>query len=187
MFKETGVKQSIKEVPENSLIFLNNKASPVAIKKIDLLSLLKDNILSLNDQIVNHIESKDQGLLLKLPKLTNNFINKYLKGKLFVLKTDELSKICPSESGMAATTRKAVTSLCRGFSCELVGTNSIKVSIPAPVISTDNAEIQTLDPQAVEIKNLQSITSHKSSEISSLKSIISTKNSHIPSKKLTYL
>ena len=77
---------------------LGTKFSSIAIEKIDLLALIKDNIPEITEQIKNtefgsskrdtgnsnNEENKGEGneINIQLPKLTNSFVNKYLKGKM---------------------------------------------------------------------------------------------------------
>lgn len=61
---------------------LGSKISSVTIDKIDILSLLKDNISSVVEQIGSQEDSKEKEVRISMPTLTNNFINKYLKGNL---------------------------------------------------------------------------------------------------------
>lgn len=73
---------------------LGSKISSVTIDKIDLLVLLKDHISTLKEQILEQEDYKEMEVNLKFPKLTNNFINKYLKGRIAPSKfVDEVSKM----------------------------------------------------------------------------------------------
>ncbi|CAI2363267.1 unnamed protein product [Moneuplotes crassus] len=166
LFKETGVKQSSKNIPEESPLFsLGSKISSVKIDKIDLLVLLKDNISTLKEQILEQEDYKEMEVNLKFPKLTNNFINKYLK--------DEVSKMDLTQFSSAKEIQILDESLTKGFFWELKGINHNE-AVPArkPLVPTEDMETQTLNENKQELEMLRKELISKESEIVTL----STKN-----------